>query len=137
MAVSDGSGNITNPGTNVANYLSGADWNGQDGNVTKVGSGGPLSASYYGSYDQAGNVWEWNEGILPSVTPDRIARGGAWNSPAIVLNASYGGGVYPTTEVNAIGFRLASSVPEPSRMMLLLAGVCGLVGRRRRLPFAL
>src|SRR5207249_4642352 len=49
-------GDISNPGPNVANYNRGADWNGQDGNVTTVGGAGPLSVSYYGTYDQGGNV---------------------------------------------------------------------------------
>ena len=33
-------GEITNDVANIANYLRGADWNGQDGNLTTVGSGG-------------------------------------------------------------------------------------------------
>src|SRR6185436_1009629 len=46
------SGNVSNPGANVANYNFGADWAGQDGNVTSVASAGPSSASYHGTYDQ-------------------------------------------------------------------------------------
>lgn len=51
-------GDISNPGANVANYGNGADWNGLVGNVTTVGSAGPLSYSFYGTADQAGNVFE-------------------------------------------------------------------------------
>ncbi len=37
-------GEITNDVANIANYNRGADWNGQDGNLTTVGSGGAGSA---------------------------------------------------------------------------------------------
>ena len=35
-----------------------------DGNVTTVGTAGAGSASFYGTFDQGGNVWEWNEAVL-------------------------------------------------------------------------
>ena len=41
---------------NSANYNFTADWNSQDGNVSTVGSNG--INSFYGTYDQTGNVWE-------------------------------------------------------------------------------
>lgn len=41
---------------NSANYDQYADWNGQNGNLTTVGSNGGYS--YYGTFDQNGNVWE-------------------------------------------------------------------------------
>ena len=67
----------------------------------------------------------------------RGLRGGAWNG-AGGLSASDRNSTIPTFETNNVGFRLASSsVPEPSRVMLLLAGVCSLLMRRRRVPFAL
>ena len=56
VAAADASGNISNPGANVVNYLNGADWNGQNGNLTTVGSAGEASASFYGTFDQGGNV---------------------------------------------------------------------------------
>ncbi len=57
-------GDITNPGANVANYFSGADWNGQNGNVTTVGSAGALAESYFGTADMNGNVQEWNDAVI-------------------------------------------------------------------------
>jgi len=42
LATANTTGDISNPGANVANYGNGADWNSQDGNVTTVGSAGPL-----------------------------------------------------------------------------------------------
>lgn len=41
---------------NSANYDQYADWDLQNGNVTSVGSNG--APSYYGTFDQNGNVWE-------------------------------------------------------------------------------
>src|SRR5688572_1353948 len=36
------------------------------------------SSSYYGTFDQAGNVWEWNETAIRPAS--RGARGGSWNT---------------------------------------------------------
>ncbi len=134
IATVDANGNITNDGANVANYIKGAIWNGQTGNVTTVGSAGATSDSYYGAYDLGGNVWEWNEAISGS---DRGVRGGSWIAPGNTLPASFRVTPPPTFEDAALGFRLASAVPEPSRLMLTLAGMCVLLLRRRRLPSAL
>jgi hypothetical protein len=38
VGTANATGDISNPGANVANYFFGADWNGQNGNVTTVGS---------------------------------------------------------------------------------------------------
>ena len=65
---------------NFANIGQRADWNGQDGNVTTVGTnGGP---SPYGTFDQAGNVWEWNEFLSGrEKNGGRGVRGGNWETP--------------------------------------------------------
>ena len=44
IATANATGDINNPGTNVANYIQGADWNGEDGNVTTVGTAERISA---------------------------------------------------------------------------------------------
>lgn len=134
IATVDANGNITNDGANVANYNLGADWNAQNGNVTTVGSAGATSDSYYGAYDLGGNVVEWNEAIISS---DRGLRGGSWDNTENLLRASVRAIATPASEGDVIGFRLASAVPEPSRLMLTLAGACSLLLRRRRLPSAL
>jgi len=91
-ATANSVGDISNPGTNVANYNLGANWNGQAGNVTTVGSAGPLAKSYYGTDDQGGNVWEWNEALTTLIGIDgsfRGVRGGSWDYFSVGMQASY------------------------------------------------
>ncbi|MEO1837441.1 MAG: formylglycine-generating enzyme family protein [Akkermansiaceae bacterium] len=104
VATADLDGNINNDTANIANYDRGADWNGQDGNVTTVGSGGPGSASFYGAFDMGGNVWEWNE---QTIRGDRGLRGGSWRFNSNVLQSSNRSFDVPSFELNFIGFRVA------------------------------
>ena len=128
LATANATGDISNPGENVANYQKNCIWNGDpsvvlEGNVTTVGSAGPLSASFYGTYDQAGNVWEWSEGI-EKVGTARGLRQGSANDPApSYLAASFGdNGRAPDTYYWNAGIRVAG-IPEPSTVwLLLLAG---------------
>jgi formylglycine-generating enzyme required for sulfatase activity len=118
-------GDIANPGAGGANYSFGADWNGQNGNVTTVASAGPLSASFYGTFDQGGNLWEWNEMWFGSF---RGLRGGSWGSFETSLRSSSRGGGNP--EDVFIGFRVASAVPEPGCLALLALGASVMLRRR-------
>jgi formylglycine-generating enzyme required for sulfatase activity len=104
VATADATGNVDNDTANIANYNNGADWNGQNGNVTTVGSGGPGSASFYGAFDMGGNVWEWNEQTIGGF---RGLRGGSWLFDSGGLQSSTRGNVAPTLEINIIGFRVA------------------------------
>ena len=106
-------GEITNDDGNIANYNNGADWDSdgdeidETGNLTTVGSGGPGSASAYGGFDMAGNVWEWNETII--LTSLRGLRGGSWDDfDGSYLRSSYRGSGNPGFESVLIGFRVAS-----------------------------
>jgi formylglycine-generating enzyme required for sulfatase activity len=135
IATADSVGNISNPGANVANYSHGADWNSQNGNVTTVGSAGPLSESYYGTSDQGGNVWEWNEALKSGAF--RNLRGGAFitdNDDADILWSSFVYYTSPWGEFGYFGFRVAT-VPEPSTFALAALGILGLLACacRRRL----
>ncbi len=119
---------------NFANYDFGADWNGQNGNVTTVGTNG--GGSGYGAFDMSGNVYEWNDltGVSGS---SRGLRGGDWSSDAFDLSSSARAPNVPSLEFGSIGFRLASpvAVPEPSTWVTGLAGIaCGgwQMFRRRR-----
>jgi sulfatase modifying factor 1 len=85
------------------------------------------SASPYGTFDQGGNVWEWNEAILGS---HRGLRGGSFHYDGSFLLAAYRNYYFdPSNEGFTIGFRV-SEVPEPATMGLLALG--GLMALRRR-----
>jgi formylglycine-generating enzyme len=124
-----GADNYTDPG-NHANY-----WN----NVYTIGS--PYwttmvgefenSPSAYGTYDQGGNVWEWNETVI-NAGSSRGMRGGYWNVSSNYLLASVRYNYYPTSEAWILGFRVAS-VPEPDSIAMVVAGgLCLLVYAWRR-----
>jgi sulfatase modifying factor 1 len=96
------------------------------------------SASPYGTFDQGGNVAEWNEAIFNSgLGPSRGVRGGNFLFPNDVLAALFratgsagsGGGQA------GIGFRLAmipgGYVPEPGTGMLVIGGLLGVAVQRR------
>jgi formylglycine-generating enzyme required for sulfatase activity len=93
-----------------------------------------LSASPYGTFDQGGNVWEWNETLFFGMYPG--VRGGSWsgywNFDSEYLLASFRHYEHPAGEDNVIGFRVAT-VPEPSSLFLAGLGAAGLaiVSRRR------
>lgn len=98
-------GSITNDSAHTANYAFGAVWKGVVGNVTSCGSGGPGSATFYGAMDMAGNVYEWNEGIIDADL--RCIRGGGWHSASDFLVSSVRNGYGPDTEVDTLGLRMA------------------------------
>jgi sulfatase modifying factor 1 len=118
---------------NFANYSQGADWNGQDGNVTTVGTNG--GSSFYGAFDMSGNVWEWND-LTGAAGSSRGLRGGVWIDDAFALSSSGRYALDPSTgSIGTLGFRLASpvAVPEPSTWVMGLAGIaCVGWGVRRR-----
>lgn len=82
----------------------------------------PPAGSYYGTFDQGGNVVEFGE--------DRTILGGGFGSPAIVLrlDMSYNFSD-PTWEYGDVGFRVAY-VPEPTAAGLVMLGGA-MLGRRR------
>ncbi len=108
---------------NSANYANAV------GNPTDVGAY-TGSASAYGTFDQNGNVWNWNESVYYSLC--RGLRGGSFDN-GYLQASSYGYGYIDPAYVGieGIGFRV-SEVPEPSSVIALLGGVVGLLGMGRR-----
>jgi len=103
------------------------------GKVTTVVGQFQNSASPYGTFDQGGNVWEWNEaGYGGYSNASRHLRGGEFSTEDYDLRAmmcvDY---LSPTSESEGFGFRV-SEVPEPSSIIALLGGLVGLLGMRRR-----
>ena len=80
------------------------------------------SASPYGTFDQDGNAWEWNEQILFSGSY-RGLRGG---------NFFYGASLTASSSPSYTGFRVATFLPEPGTSLLVMTGLLGLAARRKR-----
>jgi len=99
---------------------------------------GEFQNSYgpYGTFDQGGNVWEWNEPVTywSGYEAPRRIRGGSFATASSYLGASFLNADYPRTEVEFLGFRVVQAIPEPSSLMILAGGVLALAGvlRKRR-----
>jgi formylglycine-generating enzyme required for sulfatase activity len=95
--------------------------------LTDVGAYAATS-NYYGTFDQAGNVWEWNDTLFDGAF--RGLRGGGFTSN--YTNAASDLGFFyddPTGGQSMYGIRLAS-IPEPASGIMLLT-LAGLALRRR------
>jgi formylglycine-generating enzyme required for sulfatase activity len=112
-----------------------ANYNFTGGTVTDVGTYSG-DASYYGTFDQGGNVWEWNDAILS--TSNRGLLGGSFSNNDTNLQSSLtGNSANPTLEISKFGFRVSSvsSIPEPSAYAAIfgsLALAIAIVRRRGR-----
>jgi formylglycine-generating enzyme required for sulfatase activity len=102
--------------------------------VTDVGSY-TGSASPYGTFDQGGNLYEWNESVLSGTA--RGLRGGGYINAVDFLAASTQSISGPSSESRDIGIRIASlgpPAPVPSMGpvgMAVLSSLLGLVSWRR------
>ena len=104
IATATNTGDIANPGPGVANYARGADWNGENGNVTTVASAN--NTSFYGAFDMNGNVNEWNEALIEG--SERGYRGGNWEEGLNRLRATSRDEDVPRTQDEELGFRVAT-----------------------------
>ena len=113
---------------NGQNTITTADANYASGGSTNVGSysGDPSS---YGTFDQGGNVYEWNDAVISGSS--RGLRGGSWGDVGDVLQSSGRFGFTPSFELVVIGFRVAS-VPEPTSVVLAMVASGMLLVRRKR-----
>lgn len=108
--------------TSMANY---------HGSNHTTGVGFYAYTSSYGTFDQGGNVWEWNDAII--IGTHRGIRGGSFNNYENLLHASYRYYFGAVNESDDVGFRVSKSVPEPSSMIVLAGGLAtfGVIRRRK------
>jgi formylglycine-generating enzyme required for sulfatase activity len=115
-------------GSNSANYFPAV------GDLSDAGAY-TESGSPYDTFDQGGNVAEWNETLETFIGSTRQLRGGAWDDGAFRLEALWRDLGPPTYEDRAAGFRVAT-VPESSTLALAGGAAAGLLiaaaSRRRR-----
>jgi formylglycine-generating enzyme len=111
-AIGTGNGGYTDPN----NYL------------TSVGAFS-LSPGPYGTFDQGGDVFQWNETAV--TTSSHGVRGGSFGDYSYGPSSSYRLIDVPPGELTNFGFRVAS-VPEPSTGLLAVLA-CGLMWWKRKL----
>lgn len=124
----------TDPG-NYATYVGafGMDGVGPDYYRTNVGEW-ENSASPWGTFDQGGNVREWNETDIFGDGTRRGCRGGFFAATPEQLHAVFRMHNPTATERADLGFRVASltAVPEPASFVLLTLAGLEIIARRRR-----
>jgi formylglycine-generating enzyme len=99
--------NMADASGNNANYYAGTSYPIDSGKYTTLVGEFQDSASPYGTLDQGGNVWEWNESVLYSLS--RGVRGGSFDINSGTLLASHRGSyIPPAHEYSTLGFRVAS-----------------------------
>jgi len=101
------------------------------GDLTDAGAYS-LSGSPYGTFDQGGNVWEWNEAII--IGSYRGHRDGSFGADPGILAASYRDGASPASEGGYTGGFRVAMVPEPTTALLRAAAllVLGVLAATRR-----
>jgi formylglycine-generating enzyme required for sulfatase activity len=109
-------GNVIGSGTNQANYNNGvfsvtqnSSYDADQNYLTDVGAFSG-SGSFYGTFDQSGNVFQWND-LDGTPGSSRGYRGGNWiNNNPFILSSSDSDAGRPSDEGRFVGFRLASPV---------------------------
>lgn len=116
------SDSITTADANYANSV---------GTLTDVGTYSD-DASYYGTFDQGGNAWEWNDAIVSS--SNRGLRGAALDNNAFDLRSLARSSIDRTHEGYNVGFRISSlaAIPEPSTYAAMFGSLALAVATMRR-----
>ncbi|MSR27054.1 MAG: PEP-CTERM sorting domain-containing protein, partial [Planctomycetaceae bacterium] len=111
-------GNVVGILANQANYNNGvysvtqsSSYSSSQNYLTDVGAFSG-SGSFYGTFDQSGNVFQWND-LDGAAGSSRGLRGG-WGNDAFSVSSSSSYSDDPSIEDGSIGFRLASPVSGPS-----------------------
>jgi len=130
-------GNVVGSNANQANYRTGTIYSvtqssSFDTNQNYLTNAGAFtnSASYYGTFDQNGNVSEWSS---PTAPASNVANwGGSWRWDVVDLNGDFPASASTDYRDIGFGFRIAA-VPEPSTWAMALAGLaCGAAFMKRR-----
>ncbi len=115
---------LSGTGANNANFFN----NGYTDPTNFLTSVGSFAASPgpYGTFDQGGDVFQWNETAV--TVNSRGERGGSYHLSSLYLSSSFRDNADPSDVQSIIGFRVASvaGVPEPSSVILLVAGIVAL-----------
>ncbi len=113
------------PAGDEVNYNAGDGLN--PGGTAEVGYSLP---SYYGTYDQNGNVAEWTEEIIPGFDVYRSVTGGRYDGDA--QNQYFGGVGIANATSQTTGFRVVQlqAIPEPRYAALIFGGVMLLLALR-------
>jgi len=122
---------LSTTGTNNANFSDPNSGGASDplDFLTPVGAFA-ASPGRYGTYDQGGNVDQWNETVYGGTA--RGFGGGAYDSAVgTLLSESIAGGTDPAFADGGLGFRVAY-VPEPASLWLLVAGATLFFLKRHR-----
>jgi sulfatase modifying factor 1 len=115
-------GIVVGNGANEANYYDGNYTEPGPDYLTAVGSF-TGSKSYYGTFDQSGDVFNLIDTTLESDYP--VLRGGDWLLDAEGVSSSARNDANPSGEYGGVGFRVAS-IPEPNSLIFILAGAVSL-----------
>ncbi len=107
---------MTDVSGNNANYYAAGPFPIDSGKYTTLVGEFQNSDSPYGTFDQGGNVREWNEAV--PFSSSHGLRGGDWSHVYGYLAASYRDSANAASENQYMGFRVAS-VPEPGSLAML------------------
>jgi hypothetical protein len=115
---------------NGLNTIPAADngWNYSGGSYNIPWNVGIGTIEQNGTYDMMGNVWEWNEMVDGS---GRRLNGGAYWQSYDMLDWSNVSVSSPISQINCLGFRVAS-VPEPASALIMTLGSLFFALKRRK-----